>query len=446
MTTATDHAIQRRRYVLRVDSKIDAQVNFWNDPAKFRAFVGGVGSGKTTAGAIELLRQPPNRTGLVVAPTYPILRDATLRTFLELCPVDLIQEHNRSENRIELRNGSTLLFRSSDRPDGLRGPNINYAWLDEGAYISEEAYKVIVGRLRRWPGRLWLTTTPRGHNYVYRRFVKSPSSAHSLHTSATAKNPYLPSDFVDTLREEYGDSAYALQELDGRFVDTSGDKRIDPTLIASVYSSASTLKLWEIKDSPLPSTARIYKAPVAGREYCLGVDVAEGVPGGDDSAVVVVERETGRLVAVVAGEYEPTVDLSEIINTTSSWYNDAPALIERNNHGHATIAACKGRTVLLSGSDGRPGYLTTRPSKSELYRCTQRALLDARQQGLRILYDLRLKEQLASIERTTLKAPEKGKKTKVDDEATAYVLAQKARTGATVQKARSAMLQMFGGR
>ena len=85
MTTASDHAIQRRRYVLRVDSKIDAQVNFWNDPAKFRAFVGGVGSGKTTAGAVELLRQPANRTGLIVAPTYPILRDATLRTFLELC-------------------------------------------------------------------------------------------------------------------------------------------------------------------------------------------------------------------------------------------------------------------------------------------------------------------------------------------------------------------------
>jgi hypothetical protein len=43
-----------------------------------------VGSGKTRAGCLAILAMPGNSTGMVVAPTYPMLRDATLRTFLEL--------------------------------------------------------------------------------------------------------------------------------------------------------------------------------------------------------------------------------------------------------------------------------------------------------------------------------------------------------------------------
>jgi phage terminase large subunit-like protein len=50
--------------------------------------VGGVGSGKTMAGCAEVFRpEYANTTGAIVAPTFPMLRDATLRTFLGLCEV-----------------------------------------------------------------------------------------------------------------------------------------------------------------------------------------------------------------------------------------------------------------------------------------------------------------------------------------------------------------------
>ncbi len=36
----------------------EPQMRFWQSAARWRAFVGGVGSGKTRAGAMEVLRQP----------------------------------------------------------------------------------------------------------------------------------------------------------------------------------------------------------------------------------------------------------------------------------------------------------------------------------------------------------------------------------------------------
>jgi hypothetical protein len=70
-----------------------AQWAFVYSPARFSFYVGGVGAGKTFAGAARaVLRmiEDPGSLGLIGAPTYPMLRDATLRAFLELLPRPLI--------------------------------------------------------------------------------------------------------------------------------------------------------------------------------------------------------------------------------------------------------------------------------------------------------------------------------------------------------------------
>ena len=69
------------------------QIEFHFSKAKYRVYIGGIRSGKTYAGAYELLRQVckyPKINALVVSPTYPMMRDSTLPTFLEACPLDLI--------------------------------------------------------------------------------------------------------------------------------------------------------------------------------------------------------------------------------------------------------------------------------------------------------------------------------------------------------------------
>jgi hypothetical protein len=144
------------------------QLEFWRSDARIRAFIGGLGSGKTRAGAIEILRQPAGSLGIVVAPTYRVLQDATQRTFLERCHkaqdagVKLIAAHHEARQETRLVNGTTILWRSATEPDRLRGINAGWAWVDEAASIDHEVWLVLLGRLRRAPERAWITTTPVG--------------------------------------------------------------------------------------------------------------------------------------------------------------------------------------------------------------------------------------------------------------------------------------------
>jgi len=147
-----------------------------------------------------------------------MIRDATLRTFLELVePADLIEEYSKSTMTMVLRNGTEILFRSGENPDRLRGPNIGWIWLDEAAYLDREVWNVALGRLRRKPGKMWITTTPRGSNWVYDTFVRTPLPSSTVITSSTRDNIFLPPGFVESLFSAYP-THLIDQEIEGKFL------------------------------------------------------------------------------------------------------------------------------------------------------------------------------------------------------------------------------------
>lgn len=195
------------------------QWRFVNCTDRFSLFVGGIGSGKSYAGAVKaLLAGGKAKTmGLVVAPTYPMLRDATLRTFQAVAGNALVDFH-KSEMRGTLRNGAEILFRSADMPDRLRGPNIHWMWIDEAALCPAQTWEVGIGRLRAdgTAGPAWLTTTPKGRNWVYNQL-----SNLTVFRSTTADNPYLDREFVHSLESVYT-GQFARQELYGDFVTFEG--------------------------------------------------------------------------------------------------------------------------------------------------------------------------------------------------------------------------------
>lgn len=198
----------------------------------FAALRGGIGSGKSVGGAIRAVLaacgqvggrpiQTPN-LGVVTAPTYTMLRDASLRTFEDVAG-DLLVDFNKQEMRATLINGSEVLFRSADKPDRLRGPNISWCWLDEAAYYSDKVFPIMVGRLRQHGklGYLWLTTTPKGRNYVYKEFVQSRSPNRVMFQVRTKDSPFLDAAIYEAWVETYvGD--FAAQELDGEFIAFEG--------------------------------------------------------------------------------------------------------------------------------------------------------------------------------------------------------------------------------
>jgi len=195
------------------------QVGFWSSDSKYRAFIGGIGSGKTFAGAIEVLRQPAKSVGAILAPTYSMLKDATYKTVVDICEdANIIKSLNRSDMTLELINGSLILFRTADNPDRLRGPNLGWFWLDEAGMMKPDVWLIMLGRIRLTPSRAWVTTTPKGLNWLYDSFVKNKTNNHQLIQSRTSDNTYLPADFIESVAGQYT-TQFAKQELEGEFIE-----------------------------------------------------------------------------------------------------------------------------------------------------------------------------------------------------------------------------------
>lgn len=192
----------------------------------YTLFNGGRGSGKTTAGAIQAILEgieyQPGTKGVIVAPTYPMLEDATMAEFFLWLPRQYIADWQKQRKVLTLTNGTEIAFRSADNPDSLRGPNRAWAWLDEPRNLrTREAFDIIIAQLR--PAvKCWLTTTPAGiFHWLYELFIAKPMPGASVITVRTNENPYLPDEYTTRLKAQYT-GAFAAQEIDAEWVSFEG--------------------------------------------------------------------------------------------------------------------------------------------------------------------------------------------------------------------------------
>ncbi len=206
---------------------LPAQQQFHESKAKFRAYIGGIGAGKTYAGCMDSILyqalEKPGSLGVIVAPTYPMLRDATMRTFFAIIPREIIKDWTKNDAHLQLINGSEILFRSADNPDRLRGPTITWFYIDEAAYCKAETWDIMIGRLReaKYDRAGFVTGTPRGFNWVYEIFAKTKRAEYEVIHARTVDNTHLPQDYIESLKVAYT-GTFALQELGGVFVAFEG--------------------------------------------------------------------------------------------------------------------------------------------------------------------------------------------------------------------------------
>lgn len=107
----------------------------------------------------------------------------------------------------------------------------------------------------------------------------------------------------------------------------------------------------------------VYVLPQPGRHYILAADVAEGLAHGDYSVGTLIDRDTWEEVAALHGHWEPDIFADYLLSLSDNYAADIA--VERNNHGHAVLAALKlkGCTRIAEGMDERPGWLTNAQSK-----------------------------------------------------------------------------------
>src|SRR5258708_4222303 len=158
---------------------LKSQDKFHKSAARFKGFSGAIGSGKSQAlcqEAIKLSYLNPGRMGLLGAPTYPMLRDATQAALLEVLEAnDIPYDLNKAENSLLMKDtGSRILFRPVEEFERLRGTNLAWFGLGELTYTHEDSWLRLEGRLRDpMATRLcgFAVWTPKGYDWVWRRFI-----------------------------------------------------------------------------------------------------------------------------------------------------------------------------------------------------------------------------------------------------------------------------------
>lgn len=216
-----------RRIGIRYEP-LPTQRLFHGSRARFKGFSGPVGSGKSQALVQEVLRmafENPGRWGLVGAPTYAMLRDTAMGALLSTLEENGI-EHELNKGEMVLTVGpmkSRVLLRTLDEPERLRGTNLAWFGVDELTYATEEAWTRLEARLRD-PGARRLggfgVWTPRGFDWVHRRFVSQPVAGYEVFRAQPFENRFLLDkvpDYYQRLEQSY-DGQFYQQEVLGEYL------------------------------------------------------------------------------------------------------------------------------------------------------------------------------------------------------------------------------------
>ena len=247
----------------------------FDDDRRFLVAVAGRNGGKTTAACMRLLgmiQKRELRDGariLVIAPDYTQLKDGTLKSFdrwfgdfpgndVEPPGAGIIAR--KVDGNVPMRwltTGQEVMFRSGMNPDQTRSKECQVVWLDEAAQLSEQLFTLTNANLRQFGAHALyqtiVTTTPRGLNWIYRRFGEQVNDAkhanailseggipladentsiggHHITTIEAEALGIVRPGYVDELGYEPGSQMWQ-QEVMAEFIAWTGRVFIDPRIV-----------------------------------------------------------------------------------------------------------------------------------------------------------------------------------------------------------------------
>jgi len=215
------------------------QKRFFKLEAKYPAFVGGFGTGKTETLANCAVRDALASSAALIAlyePTYDLVRLILAPRIEEkLSALGIRYRYNKSDSAIYTSSPQCgdFVLRTLEQPARIVGYESYRAHVDELDTLkpdhAEAAWNKIIARNRQKPAgavkpsnRVSVYTTPEGFRFVYRRWKQSPKPGYEMVQAATWSNPFLPDDYIDGLRASYPPQLIEAY-IEGAFVNlTSG--------------------------------------------------------------------------------------------------------------------------------------------------------------------------------------------------------------------------------
>lgn len=212
------------------------QKQFINCLEPFPAIVGGLGSGKSRAGTLRLIRlllADPYADGAYYMPSYDLL---VLRAMVgveqDLNALNISYSVNKSAYTIQLHGFGKIIFRSYDRPERIIAYEVAHSICDELDTLKKDkadlVWRKISERNRqscKGKNTIGLVTTPdQGINgFVYDKWVKRKQRGYELFKASTYSNKWLPKDYAEQILANY-DPILAQLYLEGEFVSLNKNK------------------------------------------------------------------------------------------------------------------------------------------------------------------------------------------------------------------------------
>jgi hypothetical protein len=107
---------------------------------------------------------------------------------------DIPYTYNKAENMLTMKDTkSRIIFRPVDDFERLRGTNLAWFGLDELTYSPEGAWLRLEGRLRDPQAKRlcgFAAWTPKGYDWVYRKFIADPVAGYSAIVAEPHENRY----------------------------------------------------------------------------------------------------------------------------------------------------------------------------------------------------------------------------------------------------------------
>lgn len=194
--------------------------------ARFKVVAAGRRFGKSFASIAALAKHArfPGRRCLYVAPSYRMGKQIIwddLKQFLR--EKHWVKRINESELTVQLVNGSSIMIRSADNPDSIRGIGVDFVVIDEAADIPrlDDTWRAVIRpTLSDREGHALIIGSPKGRNYFYDMWNTVDSNWQSWQYT-TAQGGNVSPQEIETARKDLDERTFK-QEYLAEWVDYSG--------------------------------------------------------------------------------------------------------------------------------------------------------------------------------------------------------------------------------
>jgi hypothetical protein len=293
--------------------------------------------GKSRVGAIAGAQEASinNSIGWACAPTVDKLHRYVIPSFKRIIPDHWVRSWNIDRGDLYLTNGALIHFQTLEDPDQGRGQGLDWLWIDEVSELTLKHWDTITPSLADRRGVGYVTTSPRGFDWVYDTLylpAEQGKPGFWALKARTIDNPIFQSEDglarIEAARSSMSPEMFR-QEYEADFVIFTGaiyGALLTPQILHTEGQIKQLLPEWPQIDPTRP--------------VLVGIDTGADHPFG---AVKIISTERG---LVVVGEYlqreksflEHAAALKRLVGpaSTVTYYmnkNEKVASIELAQHG-----------------------------------------------------------------------------------------------------------------